>query len=114
VGVLAGLLGWASPALADDSGEAVFNAYCRACHSLSEGVNRVGPHLAGVVGRQAGSVPGYAYSEANRNSGITWTEDKLDAYLENPQAVVPGTKMTFNGIRDAARRAALIAYLKTR
>ncbi len=99
---------------ASDPGEAVFKASCAACHSVSEGVNRVGPSLAGVVGRPAGAITSYSYSEANRKSSVTWTEDRLDAYLTNPEALIPGTKMIFMGIKDAAKRAALIAYLKTR
>ena len=102
---------WAGPAWADDGGEAVFKSSCGACHSLSQ--NRVGPPLAGVVGRAAGEVSNYLYSAAIRNSGLIWTEDKLDAFLISPKTVVPDTKMTFNGIRDAVRRQALIAYLKS-
>jgi cytochrome c2 len=100
----------AVPAQAGEEGVAVFRGSCVACHSFSQ--NRVGPGLAGVVGRPAATAPGYVYSAAMRNSGIVWTEDKLDAFLAAPQTVVPGTKMTFMGIRDSGSRAALIAYLK--
>lgn len=92
------------------AGKAVFAA-CRTCHVTDPGVNRIGPSLAGIVGRSAGSVPGFAYSPANSGNGITWTKEKLFQYLENPQRVVPGTKMIFPGIPDAQRRADLIAYL---
>ena len=94
------------------NGRTVF-AQCRTCHVTDPGVNRIGPSLAGIVGRAAGTVAGYSYSPANANSGITWTPEKLFQYLENPQRVVPGTKMVFPGIPDAQRRADLIAYLQT-
>lgn len=93
------------------AGRAVF-AQCRTCHVTDPGVNRIGPSLAGIIGRTAGTVPGFAYSPANSGSGITWTKEKLFQYLENPQRVVPGTKMIFPGIPDAQRRADLIAYLE--
>ena len=93
------------------AGRAVF-AQCRACHATDPGVNRIGPTLAGVVGRQAGSVPGFAYSPANKNAGYAWTPEKLFEYLEKPQQVMPGTRMIFAGISDPQRRADLIAYLE--
>lgn len=93
------------------AGKLVF-AQCRTCHVTDAGVNRIGPSLAGIIGRAAGTVPGFAYSPANSGSGITWTKEKLFQYLENPQRVVPGTKMIFPGIPDAQRRADLIAYLE--
>jgi cytochrome c len=86
---------------------------CQTCHSGDAGVNKIGPSLHGVVGRPAGSVPGYAYSTANKTSGITWTPEKLFQYLEAPQRVVPGTKMSFAGFSDPQTRADVIAYLKT-
>ena len=71
---------------------------CRACHQIGPGAKiAVGPVLNGVVGRKAGSYPGYNYSEANKSSGITWTPDELEKYLANPQKVVPHTKMAFPG-----------------
>lgn len=119
VGIVAALTLFAAgaPARAADpaaDGEKAFKKYCAACHTVEEGKNRVGPSLHGVVGRTAGSVAGFAYSAANKGSGITWTEEKLEPYLTNPQAVVPGTKMTFAGIKDAGERSAVIAYLKTK
>ena len=87
---------------------------CKTCHAIEAGVNKIGPSLHGVVGRKAGIIPGFVYSTANKNSGITWTEDKLFQYLENPQRVVPGTKMTFAGWpTDPQKRADVIAYLDT-
>lgn len=94
------------------AGEQVF-VQCQTCHVTDPGVNRIGPSLAGIVGRQAGQVAGYTYTPANANSGITWTPEKLFQYLENPQRVVPGTKMAFAGIADPQDRANLIAWLGT-
>lgn len=93
------------------AGKTVF-AQCQTCHAVQEGVNKVGPSLHQIIGRAAGSVTGYNYSNANKNSGITWTKEKLFQYLEKPQRVVPGTKMAFAGIPDAQKRADLIAYLE--
>ncbi len=84
---------------------------CKTCHDPV--VNKIGPHLGGVVGRKAGTIADYNYSPANKNSGITWTPEKLFQYLEAPQRVVPGTKMTFAGFPDPQKRADVIAYLKT-
>jgi len=81
---------------------------CMGCHSLDE--NDVGPRHRGVVGRRAGSVPGYAYSPALRSSGIVWTPDNLDRWLTNPQALVPGAKMYFS-VANPHSRADIIAYL---
>lgn len=103
--------GLAGHARAAERGEAVFKQYCAICHSPDPGHNKIGPSLAGVVGRKAGSVPDFSYSSANKGSGIVWTRAKLDAYLTNPQAVVPGTAMLFPGIKDADKRHALIDYL---
>lgn len=92
-------------------GEADFIT-CKTCHALD--VNKIGPMLKGVVGRKAGTIAGFTYSVANKNSGITWTEEKLFQYLESPQRVVPGTKMTFAGWpTDPQKRADVIAYLKS-
>ncbi len=93
------------------AGKVVF-IQCQACHSLKEGENRVGPSLYSKIGKTAGQVPGYAYSDANKNSGIVWTEEQLFTYLKNPRATIPGTKMAFAGIPDPQKRADLIAFLK--
>lgn len=93
------------------AGKTVFGK-CRQCHVVEPGVNRVGPSLAGIVGRDAGSVDGFNYSKANAESGIVWTEEKLFQYLEDPRGVVVGTKMIFNGLPKAQDRADIIAYLK--
>lgn len=92
-------------------GQRIF-AQCATCHSLDAGVNRVGPSLHGIIGRPAGQVAGFRYSDANRNSGITWSEQELFNYLENPRARVPGTIMAFVGLRNPQQRADVIAYIK--
>lgn len=92
-------------------GKTIF-AQCKACHAVEAGKNMVGPSLAGIVGRAAGSITGYSYSAANKNSGITWTPEKLFQYLEKPARVVPGTKMAFAGLPKAQDRADVIEYLK--
>lgn len=86
---------------------------CKVCHSVEKGDHGIGPSLAGVYGTKAGDIPGYQFSEAMKNSGQTWNAANLDKFLENPRAVVPGTKMAFVGIKDAAKRKAVVDYLKT-
>lgn len=93
------------------SGKAAF-IQCRTCHVVDPGMNRVGPSLANIVGREAGTVPGFNYSKANADSGITWTEEKLFQFLEKPQRVIPKSRMIFAGMPDAQKRADVIAYLK--
>lgn len=88
-------------------------AICQSCHSIQPGQSLVGPSLAGVFGRKAGSVDGYAYSDAVKGLGVTWDETSLDKWLTNPAAMAPGTKMTFAGYADPAQRKAVIDYLKT-
>lgn len=85
---------------------------CKACHVIEQGQNRVGPSLHAIVGRTAGQVPGFAYSAANKSSGLVWTEDTLYEYLEDPRAKVPGTKMVFAGLKAPQDRADVIAYLR--
>jgi cytochrome c len=94
-------------------GEKVF-AQCKACHVAEAGKNRVGPSLWAVVGRTAGSIAGFNYSKANKESGVTWSEDVLFTYLEAPAKFMPGTRMAFGGLKQAQDRADVIAYLKTR
>lgn len=102
----------AGGALAEEPGEAVFKKNCAVCHTLEAGENKIGPSLAGVVDRKAGSVPGFAYSAANKNSGDTWDVQTLDTYLTEPQKFMPGTKMVFAGLKNPEDRKALIEYLK--
>ncbi len=92
-------------------GQTVFNQ-CRACHTVEAGRNGIGPSLAGIVGREAGAVPAYAYSSANKNSHLRWDPQTIFTYLEAPARTVPGTKMGF-ALRDAQQRADVIAYLET-
>lgn len=92
------------------AGEGAFRA-CGACHAVEDGVNKVGPHLYDVVGRQVASVAGFAYSDAMAAHGGSWTPAELSAFLENPKAHIPGTKMSFAGVKDHQARANLIAYL---
>lgn len=102
---------------ADFKGDATAGAtafvVCKTCHSPEQGKNMVGPSLWNVHGRPAGQVAGFSYSSANKGSGITWSNEKLFQYLEAPQRVVPGTKMSYTGIKDPQKRADVIAYLDT-
>jgi len=96
-----------------EAGQAVFATQCGVCHSPLPGKNMVGPSLFGVVGRTSGSVEGFRYSAANKAAGITWNAEILDKYLAAPREVVPGTIMTYAGLKDDAKRADLIAWLET-
>lgn len=87
-------------------------AACAACHAPAGG-HGIGPSLSGVLGRKAGSLAGYHYSRAMRASGIRWSAGSLNRYIANPQKVVPGNRMPFAGLRDAAQRAAIVRYLST-
>lgn len=109
------LIGFLSPAAAQDAakGERVFATQCRVCHQVGESAKTlVGPVLNGLFGRKSGTVPGYDYSDANKNSGITWNEANFAEYIANPRAKMPGTKMTYAGLKDEARIKDLTAYLK--
>ncbi len=88
---------------------------CGACHSVRAGDNarRIGPSLHGVYGRPAAALEGFAYSKAMRQSGVVWTQDALDAYVANPQKFMRGNRMAYRGERNAEKRAAIIAYLKS-
>jgi cytochrome c len=94
---------------ADSPGQQVF-AGCAACHS-TDGTPGVGPTLQGILGRRSGSVPGFPYSSAMKRAQLQWTNEELDKYLANPQAVVPGNVMPFAGMADANQRSMLVAYL---
>lgn len=98
-----------------ENGEDVFKK-CRACHDIGDGAkNKVGPILNGIIGRKAGTVEGFNYSDANRKAGAdgwVWTEEKLMTYLANPRTAMPGNKMAFVGIKDEEDRKDLLAYLK--
>lgn len=94
-------------------GEKVF-ARCKACHNVDNDQNKIGPHLSGVMGRKAGTVPDFDYSDALKNSGITWNEETLTKWLKSPKDDVPGTKMAFTGLKKDDDIANVIAYLKTK
>src|SRR5438067_11761421 len=104
----------AAPAQAADParGKSVFAAQCAMCHTANKGGPPIlGPNLYGVVGRKAGAVGGYNYSPAMKASGLVWSEGELETYLPAPRATVPGTKMTYGGLKDSTKLADLIAYL---
>ena len=109
----------AAPAVAQEGnaedGAEVFKK-CRACHDVGpEAKNKVGPSLNDLIGRKAGTIEGFTYSEANKSAGgkgLVWTEDVLSKYLENPLAFMPGTKMAFAGLKDPQDRKDIIAFLK--
>lgn len=94
------------------AGEKVF-AVCKACHQIGENAkNSVGPELNGLIGRHSGSVAGYSYSAANKNSGLTWDEATFREYIKDPKAKIPGTKMVYAGLKDEKKINDLIAFLK--
>ena len=92
-------------------GKKVFRK-CVACHSLQEGKNKMGPPLNNLLGRKAGSVKGYKYSKAMKNSGVVWDEESLDKFLTKPRKFIPKTKMSFRGIKKKSLRDDLIFFLK--
>ena len=103
----------ASGARAQDvaAGETSFHK-CMACHSIGDGAkNKVGPELNGLDGRKSGTAEGYSYSDANKNSGITWNKEQLLDYIKDPKAKIPGTKMVFAGIKNEKQASDLWAYL---
>jgi cytochrome c len=112
--LLAALPLFAGHALADGDaakGKRVFNK-CRTCHDAEVEKNKVGPHLVGLFGRQAGSVEGFRYSDAMKNADIVWDEETLEDYLKDPKGYIPGNKMMFAGIRKDDEMEDLLAYLE--
>ena len=93
-------------------GERLFRQRCGTCHSVDASQSKSGPHLAGVIGRAAGSVEGARYSNAMRESGLVWSKETLDTFLAAPHRAMPGTTMTV-AVPDAAQRAAIITYLES-
>jgi cytochrome c len=104
-------LGQASAAGDATAGKALFQQKCAICHSVDDGVNKIGPSLHGVVGRKAGTLAGYTYSDAMKNANRTWDEATLSDYLTNPRQKIPGIKMIFPGLPNEQDRANVIAYL---
>lgn len=96
----------------DQSGRPATFAQCMSCHQVEPGKHGVGPSLAGVFGAKAGHAEGFNYSEAMKNSGLTWDEATLDTYLTAPMQAVPGSRMAFPGLKDEAQRKEMIEYLK--
>ena len=95
------------------AGKTSFNK-CLPCHSIGEGAkNKVGPQLNGIDGRHSGTAPDYSYSDANKSSGITWNKDQFLEYIKDPKAKIPGTKMTFPGIKNEKEANDLWAYLSS-
>ena len=111
----AGLFSLGAAAAGDaEAGGKLFTKTCGGCHSIGENARSgFGPHLNGVIGRQAGSLPGYQFSEAMKNSGVVWTPETLAAYIEAPKKVVKGTRMIFWGISDQEKIENILAYLET-
>jgi cytochrome c len=100
-----------APAQDVTAGKSSFNK-CMACHAIGEGAkNKVGPELNGIDGRKSGTAEGYSYSEANKNSGITWSKDQFLEYIKEPKAKIPGTKMVFAGIKNEKEANDLWAFL---
>src|SRR5947209_3126714 len=110
-----GLVLLCAPALAqDDAGQIAFNNACRTCHTVREGDNRLGPSLYRVIGRKAGSLPNYNYSESMKKADLVWDKSNLDRLIANPDAVVPNNNMKpYGGIASAEERGKIIAFLES-
>ncbi len=103
------------PANAQDAaaGSHVFKTQCGICHTVVKDRNLVGPSLFGIIGRKAGTEPHFRYSAANRDSGIVWNDETLEKYLPEPRKMIPGTSMTYPGLKNPQQLKDLIAYLNT-
>jgi cytochrome c len=96
------------------SGQLLFNNACRTCHTTNKGDNRLGPNLYKIVGRKAGSLPNYRYSSAMKDADFVWDEVKLDRFIENPDAVIPGNNMKpYGGLASVGDRAKVTAFLRS-
>jgi cytochrome c len=104
----------AQPATSDPAKGQTLWAQCAACHEIDSDANTLGPTLKGVMGRKAGGLDGYNYSGPMKRADVTWTAQTLDAFLADPQGTVPGTKMPFAGMTNAAERADLVAYIQSK
>jgi cytochrome c len=105
-------LGLPAAAHAQD-GEAAFKRQCTICHATQAGQNKVGPSMAGIVGRKAGTIQGFQYSDAMKGSNITWDIDTLSKYIADPKAVVPNGKMVFAGVKKPEDVQLILEYIKT-
>lgn len=112
--MMTGMLAGGAMAEGDPAaGERVFRQ-CQACHVVDAEQNRVGPHMVGIFGREAGAVEGFKYSDAMASSGIVWDEETIAAYIANPREYVPGNRMAFAGLRNPEQIADVIAYMKSK
>jgi cytochrome c len=118
--ILAFMLKAISPAMAQEvpagnaeAGQALFNRQCMICHSVQAGQNKIGPSLAGILGRHSAEAPKFNYSPALKEANKNWDAASLDSYLADPRGYIPGARMIYAGLKDAAQRADLIAYLGT-
>ena len=108
------LVASSSAGLAQDAnaGAARFKSLCFPCHDIGPGAKvKLGPPLNGIAGRKAGTIPNFNYSDANKESGITWTAESFEKYIRNPMQAMPGTRMAFAGVRDEKDIANLWAFL---
>jgi len=111
--VAIGVAGFNKKACAVEDGQLAFNNVCRTCHTVTDGDNRLGPNLHHVIGRKAGSLPDYAYSQAMKDADLVWDKATLDRYISDPEQVVPGNKMKpYGGVGSADERAKIIDYLQ--
>ena len=113
VGVIVGLVATSTQAQDVAVGDRLFKRHCGICHIAEKDSTRrlQGPNLFGLIGRKAGTIEGFRYSEANKNSGITWSAETLEPYLADPREVIKGTTMAFVGVKKADERKAIIEFL---
>ncbi|CAJ0588720.1 unnamed protein product [Cylicocyclus nassatus] len=95
-----------------EKGKRLYKLRCLHCHTINTTAEKQGPTLNGIMGRTSGTLPGYTYSDANKNKNVVWTRETMDEYLENPKKFMPGTKMIYNGLKKAEDRADLLKYIE--